>query len=86
MGADLPVFVPPNLATAPKSPGGPTTGGRFAPPAYFADSSCQPVRMVVAEQYVLRQSTLLRHERIAWQACCGDEPSATSAFSTHLPE
>jgi hypothetical protein len=42
--------------------------------------------MVVAWQYVFRQSTSFRHCRIDWQACVGEEPSPTSAFSTHFPE
>jgi len=51
-----------------------------------AESSLQPLRIVVAWQYVFTHPTSFRQRRIDSHAWVGEEPEATSAVSTHLPE
>jgi hypothetical protein len=52
----------------------------------LADSRRQPLRIVVAWQYVFTHPTSFRHRRIDSQARWGEDPLGTSVVSTHLPE
>jgi hypothetical protein len=52
---------------------------------YFADSSFQFVRRVVAWQYVWIQRTSFKQRSTDSQACLADDPFEISVRSVHLP-